>query len=407
MKKIISSLAWDARVIYLDGPRWCGKSHLLQTCKEHLDTQGTKRFYYSFDENVVSKYFQNLDEFLHFLWLKTWCDPQRETILLLNEVHYCTNSKELLQEYADKKFPMRIIATGAKPLHFEWHKHIDTHTIHPFDFWEYLQYHGYNPHNVPLDRGYKSIYAELQTHFVDFLKRWGYPGVVVEHDEELKRRHLREIVQDVLAKDGWVIFNREELFSLERFFEALPANNLLLRNHSRIALHTNQSVYFVKKCFSFVAEYFLVHLIPVKWDTDANKKAELLTFGDLWMLHLMNQSFGIPLLDHQTLLSFVWSEVTKLAHCSWHTYQKHNGSAIDLIGTFQDTRIAIIVDNKNTEKLPKILQQPSTQDKRDIAITTTYNHFWHELYNGKEVYRMPAYLVSRWLYEKRLRGDFW
>lgn len=105
--------------------------------------------------------------------------------------------------------------------------------------------------------------------------------MVIEPDEELKRRHLREIVQDVLAKDGGVIFNRDELFALERFFEALPANNLLLKNHSRIALHTNQSVYFVKKCFAFVAEYFLVHLIPVRGDTTADKKAELLTFGDL------------------------------------------------------------------------------------------------------------------------------
>lgn len=400
MKKIISSLESTARIIYLYGPRWGGKSSLLESCKDYLDKSKISWEYYSFDENVVSKHFESLDEFLSFLRLKTWCNPAKKCVLLLNEVQFCKNIEELLKQYVEGAYLMQIIATGAKWFLDERYQGIDTYIIYPFDFREYLQYLGYDTGHVPLDRGYKSVYIELQSHFLHFLKRWGYPAVIMQNDASLKLKALTQNIHHIISKDGWQIFNNDEIFGLERVFESIPTNNLRIQNNTHLALHTNQSVHFIKKCVDFVVSHFLMHLIPVTSDTKASKRADLMVFADIGIFHLMNNAFGTPLLDTNTLLTFVWGEITKLRNYTRSTFRKHNGSSIDIIGTIAGKRIAIIVDSKNTETIPKILQHPSTHDIRDIGIRTTLHHFGHQKVQGKDFYRMPPYLVSRWLYEK-------
>ncbi len=206
------------------------------------------------------------------------------------------------------------------------------YTVYPCDFRESLRYHGYDLDHLPIDRGYKSIYKDVEKYFIEYLIRGGYPSVMMAGGD-MQRQHARtSILQTFLYKDVQHFFRPDQLAAFESVMRALPVHNAQVKNYAQLALVSGQSVRFVKSALCFLQERGFIYLHPIQGDVIQQKKSEFLTFADIGMFNMMNQAFGSPLFDKQSILTFVRSECMKVDGFVWCTYHKHNGSSIDIIG---------------------------------------------------------------------------
>jgi predicted AAA+ superfamily ATPase len=99
-------------ILLLDGPRFAGKSTLL----EHIYSQMVlpyKKYYYSFNEHIGTKQFKDSHDFIQFMQIKHGVVFSEPGVLLLNEIQYSKNMGQILHDLVKThKTKLKIVATS-------------------------------------------------------------------------------------------------------------------------------------------------------------------------------------------------------------------------------------------------------------------------------------------------------
>ena len=163
----------EKKLIFLHGSRGVGKTTLLKTLQ--LDTEiSVKKYYFSFEDDIVAKKFLNADDFRGYMQIKYGINFQEPSLLLLNEIQYSKNIISVLDELIqDTTIKTTIIVTGIAQTQSEEYQNLQKQTIsiHPLSFFDFLYYRGIHTTYLTIDNPSPIMFKELQGLLEEYLTR--------------------------------------------------------------------------------------------------------------------------------------------------------------------------------------------------------------------------------------------
>ncbi len=397
----------ETKLILLHGWRLSGKTTILKHLVSDINIQ-SKKYYFSFEEEIVAKKFKNADDFRWYMQIKYGINFAEHNLLLLNEIQYSKNILSVFQQLLkDKNFNTRIIATGIIQSYSEQYLELiqsgqtKTITIHPLWFFDFLDYKGIHTTYLSIEKPSAVMFKELQGLFDEYLTRWWYPEVIKANTRDRKQQTLKSIVQKVYDKDVWFYFNGDEILVFQDLMEHLCHTIMTWCKYKTISQETEIPIPLIKKYLHFLTDNCLINTIPYFF---TNKKRELshqqtIVIEDMGIKSYMTQNFWSKLHDIISIKNFIYWEIAKntTQEDICMTYQKVNNSTIDFIIEHQDnTYTVIVVSDSNSNKPPKIFKSfhETYWNKVRKYIKTTSLTAQKNTYNNKEFICVPHFMIK-------------
>lgn len=397
----------EKKLIFLHGSRGVGKTTLLKTLQ--LDTDiSVKKYYFSFEDDIVAKKFFNADDFRGYMQIKYGIDFHEPSLLLLNEIQYSKNIISVLDELIqDNTIKTTIIVTGIAQTQSEEYQNLQkseltqTISIHPLSFFDFLYYRGIHTTYLTIDNPSPIMFRELQDLLEEYLTRWGYPEVIKATTKEKKIQHLRAILQKVYDKDVGFSFHREEILMFQEVVEYLCKRNMQGFKYKSAAEELDLSIPLLKKYILLLKDTYIIRTIP-HFFTDKAKELshqKMIAIEDMGLLSYMTENFGLKTNNITAIKNFVYNEIIKNLPENYKcfTYQKINNSAIDfIIRDAEGMLIPIVISESSSDKAPKVFksfEERYGHQVRKYIKTTPLTAKKTEIFD-KELAILPHFMIS-------------
>ncbi len=407
ISRLHEAISANNKIILLHGGRGSWKTTLLrEIISDHSLSQ--KKYYFSFDEDIVSKKFKNADDFVSYMQIKYGIDFAERNLLLLNEIQYSKKILTIFQELLSYNYDTQIIATGIVhtdddeyiSLAASWMVH--SITVHPLSFFEFLDSKKIHTTYLTIDKSSIVIFKEIQTLFDEYLT-WGwYPSVITLPSQDRKQQALRSIIQKVYDKDVWFYFNGDEILVFQDLLQLLCRQNIEPCKYKLVAKELDISLPLLKKYIQFLIDNCLISCIPYFFEDKTRELChqERMALGDTWLLTYMTKNFGSKLYDLTVIKNFVAEEIIKYVPV-WDrlmTYKKINNSSIDFVILHSDGMLTpVVVSEKNTSTVPKIYNGFAQLygDRIRRYIKTTPLLAQRSQFDDKEFICVPHFMMSK------------
>ncbi len=397
----------NKKIILLHGGRWSGKTTLLNQLISDPELS-QKRYYFSFDEEIVAKKFKNADDFKWYMQIKYGISFYEDNILLLNEIQYSKNIFSLFAEFLqDKEMKTTIVATGIiHPQPGDYIKLVqswqtETIIVHPLGFFDFLDSKHIHTNYLSLDTPSPVMFREIQWLRDEYLIRGWYPEVIKSITKDRKEQSLKAIIQKIYDKDIGFYFNGEEILVFQELMERLCHQTMGGCKYKSLSIESEIPIWLIKKYIQFFKANCLITTLPYFF-TDKTKELshqETIVIGDMGMMSYMTHHYGSKLHNIVSIKNFVCNEIMKYItdgdQCM--TYKKINNSLIDFIILHKDNTITpIIVSESNTNKAPKVYQGFHAQYGHRIRryIKTTPLLAQRTYYKDKELICTPHFMIK-------------
>ena len=210
------------KAISMIGPRRAGKSYLLKSIGKRFKNP----FYVDF-ENVEIKNIK-AEEIFEIIALHTEVFGKNPDVLLLDEIQNLEKWNNVVRSLLDRKFKVLISGSSSKLLSKEIATQLRGRTISyfllPFSFREFLKVKKIFPKKfMSLDEE-----AKIKKLLREYLNEGSYPEVVLNENEERKRRILYEYHNTILYTDF------VERFKLKSIEIARFVFDFFLQNYSNL-----------------------------------------------------------------------------------------------------------------------------------------------------------------------------
>lgn len=293
----------------ITGARQTGKTTILKQLFGHLQKEGKKVWFISFEkEDVLQKINkdpENIFQFTHRPKNPLFEKQKEPYYFLIDEVQYAAKPSNFLKYLYDTYNPhLKIIATGSSSFYLD-KKFKDSlagrkriFILHTLSFKEFLIFNDRlhlrdELSQMRKDGHYISLhYNEIKDMFDDYLLFGGYPEVALTDNREEKISLLEEIKNAYIKRDIFEskVENEQKFYEL-MFVLALQTSNLLnkfeLSKSLKIDIKTvDKYIYVLQKCF---------HITIIK-PFHRNLKKELLKmpktfFNDLGLRNMLIGNF--------------------------------------------------------------------------------------------------------------------
>ena len=248
LKDIMKWLNRD-KVIVIKGARQVGKTTLLLSLKEILESQQRKVIYIAADEYKESEIFKNANLFLKFIEYEY--GVRKNMVLLIDEFQYIIDAGLFMKTLHDivkrESLKINIVASGSSSLEISRNSEFLTgrkieFLLLPFSFYEYLssdrrfthKFHLYNEFKEIADF-YRIYRDELNFRFVSYIRWGGYPEVALENEKERRRVLLKEIISTYIEKDISGFLHVENVSAFNNLVKLLCAQIGSLVNKSELS----------------------------------------------------------------------------------------------------------------------------------------------------------------------------
>lgn len=136
---------------------------------------GPKKYYFSFDDDIVAKKFKSADDFVSYMQIKYGIDFWSDNLLLLNEIQYSKKLLTIFHELLQQNIVTQIIATGI--VHTDDIEHttlvntgkVSTITVHALTFYDFLDVKNIHTDYLTLEKSSSVVFREIQSHFDEYL----------------------------------------------------------------------------------------------------------------------------------------------------------------------------------------------------------------------------------------------
>jgi len=367
-----------------------------------------KKYYFSFDEDIVAKKFKNAEDFRWYMQIKYGINFSEPSLLLLNEIQYSKNILsiflELLQDNTTKT---TIIATWIIHSQDEYYNsliasgQVKTITVHPLSFFDFLNIKNIHTTYLSIEKPSLVMFREIQSLFDEYLIRWGYPEIIKSTTRDRKQYNLKAIVQKVYDKDIWFYFNGDEILIFQELMERLCHQTMEWCKYKTLSNDTEISITLLKKYIHFLQDNCLINILPYFF-TDKKKELshqETIGISDMGIMSYMTHHYWSKIHNIITIKNFIGNEIYKYIsdtdQCM--TYQKINNSTIDFIILHEDNSITpIVITESNTKKAPKVLKSFHEHYGHRIRryIKTTPLYAQRTSYCDKELLCVPHFMIK-------------
>jgi len=319
---------WSVRkeIILMKGPRQSGKTTLFHHLKEKL---GGNYVTLEDEENLLS-FKRNPKEFV-----KRYIVDDRN-ILFLDEAQYCKNIgkrvKLIFDLYSDK-LKLFITGSGSFDIKVEIGKKLVGRAVYfelmPLDFEEFLMWKAKDLHKIFID--YKKSFTDFilkgenfdiepvfEKEFTSLLHEYiifgGYPAIVKENSENLKKELLKNLSRTYLEKDIFFFFNIMHLEKFKNLLNYISFNNGSIFEISSIMRELHMDFKTIENYLSVLSNTYIISLISPyhKNLTTEMKKTKKIYFNDTGLRNSLMNNF-LPLenrVDKGSLLeNFILNEL--------------------------------------------------------------------------------------------------
>lgn len=141
------------------------------------DSIDTKKYYFSFDDQLGVKQFKDGNEFMSFMQIKFGIDFSKAGLLFLNEIQFSKNIGSIIHDLINvHRIGTKIIATGIT--HGEYKDFLSLNkedftviNIHTLDFIEFLTFKGIHTQHLDPLQFSRIIFDEIHPLLIEFLTR--------------------------------------------------------------------------------------------------------------------------------------------------------------------------------------------------------------------------------------------
>jgi uncharacterized protein len=395
-------------IILIKGPRQCGKTTLLLHLREKLGGN-----YVSLEDETILKTFEeNPKEFA-----KRYFNGQK-TFLFIDEAQYSKNAGKnlkLLFDLFSENLKLVVTGSGSFDIKVEIGKHLVGRAIYfemfPLDFEEFLMWKARDLHKIFID--YKnavmdfilqgksisitpSFEKEFQSLLSEYLIYGGFPAIVKEKDESIKKELLKNLTRTYLEKDIFFFLNIRHIEKFRSLLTYLSFNIGSLIEISSIMSELKMDYRTVESYISILTNTYVISLVSPFYKNLATelKKAKKAYFIDVGLRNSIMNNF-MPL-ENRTdkgaiLENFIFNELRlnfdeKINY--WRTTSK---AEVDFI--IQVDNEIIPIEVKNQAKLKSGFFSFLKAYKPKRAVVFTEKEFGVNKFDNIEVAFVPHYFI--------------
>lgn len=244
-------------VVVLTGVRRSGKTTLLKQAIKNLlydDIDPAKILFVNFDEPDIN----NLDNPMKQV-LKTYeqeVNPD-EGYLFLDEIQHIGDWEKTVKSlYDGGKHNVTLTGSSSKLLESKLGNLLSGRylsiNITPLNFSEYLKFKGLNISKKNLDL--VSNKNKIMKHLKEYLEEGGFPRIVLEDDEELKKQLLTTYYESILYRDVLLAHNVRHTRALKELLHYLLSNFTSPYTYKKISENLGINFNTVKDYIDFLTE---------------------------------------------------------------------------------------------------------------------------------------------------------
>ncbi len=255
----------DETVIVLHGARQVGKTHILFYIQDWLLTKDKKVFYYDLEyPELLADLNRGVEVFVSDLAGKGYIGKE-EIYVLIDEIQYLDNPSSFIKIIADHYKNIHLIVSGSSTFNIK-SKFKDSlagrttsFEIFPLSFEEFLEFKGIStdPSLVTSPSGILNLKAS----YTEFVKYGGYPKVVLEKEEEKKKRYLQQVIDTYIRKDIRDLAKVEDINKFNNMLKVLASQSGNLLDLRSLSRETNISLPTLSKYLSILEETFVIKRI--------------------------------------------------------------------------------------------------------------------------------------------------
>jgi predicted AAA+ superfamily ATPase len=401
---------WLSRkeIILIKGPRQCGKTTLLLHLREKLGGN-----YVSLEDETILKTFdENPKEFA-----KRYSNGQK-TFLFIDEAQYSKNAGKnlkLLFDLFSDNLKLIVTGSGSFDIKVEIGKHLVGRAIYfemfPLDFEEFLMWKARDLHKIFVD--YKnavmdfilqgksisitpSFEKEFQSLLSEYLIYGGFPAIVKEKDESIKKELLKNLTRTYLEKDIFFFLNIRHIEKFRLLLSYLSFNVGSLIEISSIMNELKMDYRTVESYISILANTYVISLVSPFYKNLATelKKAKKAYFIDVGLRNSIMNNF-MPL-ENRTdkgaiLENFIFNELRLNFEEKINYWRTTSKAEVDFV--IQRSNEIIPIEVKNQAKLKSGFFSFLKAYKPKRALVFTEKEFSVNKFNNTEVAFVPHYFI--------------
>jgi predicted AAA+ superfamily ATPase len=250
-------------VIGLTGVRRSGKTTLMHMVIEDLleDVDEENILFVKCDDERVDE--ENIIEEARSTYRELF-DPEGRTYLFLDEVQSQENWSRTVKRIYDLEKDEKVFVTGSRVLKKELSDALAGRfarfDIYPFSFREFLEAKNQGIE----DRKDAIMKADKLKHLLrEFVEWGGFPEIVLEQDDELKKELLKFYSDTILYRDVVERSDVQNTNAVEKLKNYSLANVSNLANYSKIAGNLDVSDDTISKYLKAMEEAYFVFSMPI------------------------------------------------------------------------------------------------------------------------------------------------
>jgi uncharacterized protein len=338
-------------ILALVGSRQVGKTTLMNWLYNTINTNGKKII--SFEKYEILSLFEN--DFNSFIELYI----KNNKYLFIDEFQYAKNGGKKLKRIYDE-FKIKIIISGSsvpelsiQSLQFLVGRVLILQ-INQISFEEYINYKNKNLLKLYNKGISKESFLLFKDYFEEYLIFGGYPEVVLEKDNEIKKEILKALINTYLLKEIKDILSYKDSFKFEKILEILSINLGSILNKTNLSNNLGISRYKFDEIISVLQKTYIIELLKPLSNSKIKEiiKSPKIYFKDNGFRNLLINNFNkLNIRNDKGFIyeNFVLNEINN-HNLKAQFYNYRNGAEIDFIINNIAFEIKSSLNNMNIEK---------------------------------------------------------
>ncbi|MGQ9691213.1 MAG: ATP-binding protein [Thermoproteota archaeon] len=394
--------------IIVKGPRQSGKTTLLL----HLNEKFGGNYVTLEDEDMLRALEENPKAFARrFL-------QEEKTLLFLDEAQYSKKAGRLIKlifdTYSDR-LKLVVTGSGSFDIKVEVGKHLVGRAVYfelfPLDFEEFLMWKARDLHKTFLDyreavkrfisKGeeieFKPVFErEFKSLLSEYLVFGGFPAIVKEKDEKVKKELLQNLARTYLEKDVFFFLNVRHIEKFRSLLKYLSFNTGLLFEPSSVMRELRMDYRTVETYLSILSNTYIIFLLPPFYKnlTTELKKSKKVYFNDLGLRNSILDNFLPPesRTDRGILLeNFVFNELKSTFEGKINYWRTTGKAEVDFVVSLRQKFFPAEV--KSHEKLRRGFLSFLNAYRPKRALVFTEGEFGVKEVNQTKIAFIPHYFI--------------
>lgn len=302
----------EKEISLIVGPRQAGKTFLMQSLKEYLDSKGEKNVFLSLDYEPDKKFFISQEGLIGKIELEL---GKEKGFVFIDEIQRKENAGLFLKGIYDLSLPYKFIVSGSGSLELKEKIHeslvgrkklfeLGTVSFDEFvDFKTDYKYSDKLPDFFTLE---KDRTLALLAEYLNF---GGYPRVILEDQLEKKNKEIDEIFRSYIEKDITYLLNIARPDAFSALIKILASQIGKIINYSNIAKQTAVSHATLKNYLWYAEKTFIIKMITPYFTNPQKEitKSPIVYFYDVGLRNFSLGLFGNINMPEE--LSFVFQNL--------------------------------------------------------------------------------------------------